>query len=326
MITVHLYMQNGGNYDITQTIDGITWSGDYQQASRKLELDVLYPSTDTNQEYKVPSIGDGIFFYEDGKELFRGIVWDITLDTTSQFATVSCYDAAIYLSKNEVAKPYVNITAEAAARSLCNEFSIPVGSLAYTGISRNYLALQIAAYDVIMGLYTFASKSNGKKYVIRVDNGLLNVLVKGDKQVNTILDPSFNVESAQHSESLDGMVNKVVVYDDKGNTKLTKENTGWQQLYGMLQKAIQFDEKADNADVANKALNDTDKKSEVKALGDNEAITGNKIYIRVPHTKMVGVFYIDGDNHTWKQNVHMMNLTLNFENIMDEKDIQDSSN
>ena len=40
--------QSNVSYDITELIDGVTWSGDYQQVSRTLEIGILYPTNDPN--------------------------------------------------------------------------------------------------------------------------------------------------------------------------------------------------------------------------------------------------------------------------------------
>lgn len=57
----------------------------------------------------------------------------------------------------------------------------------------------------------------------------------------------------------------------------------------------------------------------MEALGRIEAITGNSIVVRDEHTGLSGLFYIDGDSHTFVNNVYEMQMTIAFENIMDEK-------
>lgn len=37
-------------------------------------------------------------------------------------------------------------------------------------------------------------------------------------------------------------------------------------------------------------------------------------------TGLSGIFWIDSDTHTWENGTHIMNLELNFKNIMDEKE------
>lgn len=315
--------QGGDKKDITQFIGDVTWSGDYQQVARCLEINVLYPVNDKNQTIIIPTKGNHVYFYDEGKELFRGIVWDVTIDTTNQFIDVKCYDDLIYLTKSEMAKVYYNASPDEIARDVCSQFNIVPGDIVAPGTRRNYVALGQVPYDVIMAAYTYASKSTGHKYIPIMRNGKLDVTEKGYRQVDVILDSDHNLESAQYNESLDDLVNKVIVYDDKGNTTDTVTNAGWISAYGIVQKAVQYDKDKDNHDIATKLLKDAQQKAEIKAVGDINSITGYKIYIKEPYTKMIGVFYIDGDTHTWKNGVHTMDLVLAFQDIMDEKELED---
>ena len=42
--------QSNVSYDITDYVDGITWSGDYQQVARTLDIGILYPTNDMNYD------------------------------------------------------------------------------------------------------------------------------------------------------------------------------------------------------------------------------------------------------------------------------------
>lgn len=48
--------------------------------------------------------------------------------------------------------------------------------------------------------------------------------------------------------------------------------------------------------------------------------------LKSTHTKAVGLFYIDTDTHSWKNGSYEMTLTLNFQNLMDEKEVNEDSN
>lgn len=311
-------------YDITDAIDGVTWGGDYEQVARSLDFNLLYPTLDKNISFVNAEVGDKVIFYDYGLELFRGTVWSKTLDTSSEYASIKCYDDLIYTTKSQIAKVYTNVTAEAITSQLCNEFNIAVGYLAKGGSARNYVALGQTPYDVIMAAYTHASKQNGKKYMPRMMNGKLHVIEKGVSQANVILDGKYNLENAKFGQSLDGMVNKVIVYNsDDGSTVLTESKNDLISAYGLIQKALSYEEKKDNRALAKKELKDMDRTADVKAIGHPACIAGNIVYVRDDHTGLVGKFYIDSDNHTWNKGVHMMQLTLNFENLMDEKELEE---
>lgn len=327
---IFLYKKNGSKQDITETIGGITWSGEYQQAARKLDIEVLYAVNDKNQPTVIPDIGDIVSMSYNGSEQFRGVVWSRDLSSKEQFIKITCFDALIYLTKSNAAYNFKNTTAEAITRRVCGDFKIPLGSLASTGgVSVSNVAMGMSPYDIIISSYTKASRQNGKKYMPIMQKGLLNVIEKGVKRVNIKLDYDYNVQGTQFVESLDSMVNKVVIYDDKGNVVNHVQNDNWVSVYGIIQDAIQVEEGKNMADLARKQLKPIERKANVESLGEITAITGNAIVVLDKHTGLNGLFYIDGDSHTFKNNVYSMSLTIAFENIMDEKEVgearQDSS-
>ena len=322
---------DGAVYDITDVCDSLVWSGDYQQVARKFEFKILNPTNDPNvmPPYNYyPHLGDRVFLYMYSEEIFRGIVWDKTDDSSTQYTQISCYDDAIRLTKSEISKYYVNVTPEDIAAQVVSEFGISPGNFASTGLPGNYVAMGKSPYEVVMAGYTRASKQNGKKYLPRMYMGGLDIIEKGSYTSNYILDPKANLISSSRQQSLDGMVNNVIVYNsDDGTTLLTEGNDGWQGVYGLIQKAIAFEKDKDNTTIAKNTLHDMDRKAEVKAIGnDNYCITGNCVFVRDEATGLFGKFFIDGDSHEITQETDIMTLTLNFENIMDEKELDSELN
>ena len=87
MIKIEIVNRDNKKTDITHLVEQVTWSGDYKQASRKLEFSIISNKYDK----KIPKVdiqeGYMVFFYEDKDELFRGVIYTIekTTDTTSNF-------------------------------------------------------------------------------------------------------------------------------------------------------------------------------------------------------------------------------------------------
>ena len=67
-------------------------------------------------------------------------------------------------------------------------------------------------------------------------------------------------------------------------------------------------------------LEGVERKISVTNFGTSEYITGKKVNVTEPYTGLTGIFYIDGDAHNWKNGIYTNKLTLNFENMMDDKD------
>ena len=317
---VFLQPKNSSAVEITETLNGITWSGDYQQVARKLDFEMLYAVHDKNQPVIVPDVGDKVTMTYNGTMVFAGIVWTRDLSSKGQFVKISCYDSLIYINKSNVSHNFKDMTAEAITRQVASDLGVPVGTLEATGVTMSMPAIGKSAYDTIMAAYTKASESTGLKYMPIIKEGALNVIRKGTTQVAVQLDYEINAEGTQFTESLDGMVNRVIVHDDKGNIVNTVSNDGWVSAYGIIQNAIQVEKDKDMTTVANKALKPVERKANVDALGVIEAITGSAITVTDKHTDLEGLFYIDGDAHTYINGVYEMKLTLAFENIMDEKE------
>ena len=100
MIKIEIVNRDNKKTDITQLVEKVTWSGDYKQASRKLEFSIISNKYDK----KIPKVdiqeGYMVFFYEDKDELFRGFIYTIekTTDTTSYLA----YDHAQKLVNKKI--------------------------------------------------------------------------------------------------------------------------------------------------------------------------------------------------------------------------------
>lgn len=324
--TVYLYKPFGQKYDITKACDGIQWSGDYQQAARKIDLEMLYAVHDRNQPTVIPETGDFVALYADNKEVFRGVVWNRDLSSNSQFIKITAFDALIYLTKSTTSRNFKAITPAAATQNVCIELEVPTGNLVAPNVKYSDCAMGKSPYEIIMAGYSEASKVTGKKYIPRMELGKLTVIEKGAYVVKETLSDTYNIQNAQHAESLDAMVNKVVIYDDKGNIVDKVENSGWVDLYGIIQNAVQIDKEKDTMAIARKALKPMERKCSIEALGNIEAITGNAVKVKANHSDVNGLFFIDGDTHSWKGGLYTMTLTLNFENLMDEKETaQDSS-
>ncbi len=316
---VYLQKKAGRSVDITETISGLTWSGDYQQVSRKLDIEILYAINDSNQPVVIPDVGDHVTMTYNGSAVFAGVVWTRDLSSKAQFIKVTCYDPLIYLQKSEVCYNFREMTAEAIARQVASGLGVSVGSLASTGVPMNLVAIDKTAYDTIMTAYTKASKITGVKYLPRYENNALSIIEKGKTKVSLKMDYAYNVEGTQFTESLDGMVSRVIIHDEEGNIINTVSNDSWVSAYGIIQAAIQSEEGKDMNTEAKNTLKPVERKANVEALGCIEAITGNSVVVRDEHTGLSGLFYIDGDSHTFVNNVYEMQLTIAFENTMDEK-------
>lgn len=316
-----LITTSAGATDAARVAQYITWDGDYQRCVRVLTFGLL--SSDTDKSIPVVScpLGAGVSFSLDGAELFNGYVFTRQKDTGGSVIDVTCFDRGIYLKRNEAVYKIKKMTAEALAGRVCKDFGIEVGSLAATGaaISRNFVGVNL--YKIIQTAYTLASETTGKKYYARFFGAKFSVLERTASPVSVTIEGGKNLMSATTTESVEDMVNQVVIYDSNDNRVAVRKNDENIALYGLLQSYMRKKDGEDAGKEAQRLLEDNGvtQKITVENLGDASFTTGKSVIIREPYTGLSGLFYIDGDTHTWKNGVYVNKLTVNFKSIMDEQ-------
>ena len=203
---------------------------------------------------------------------------------------------------------------------LCNDFEIPIGSFAKTGIKQSFLANRKAIYNILATAYTTASKKTGKKYMPRIKDGKLDVIEIGELVAGFKISDDTNIIDSGYTESIENMVNRVRIYNEKNEQVGVIENAEWIKKYGVLQETY-VKQKGKDAQLEAKALlTDIEKTINVEVLGNIQCVTGNAVKVKDTATGLTGMFYIDSDTHTWSNGQHIMKLKLNFKNIMDEKE------
>ena len=307
----------GEKKEITELITTLTISGEYRSCSRRCSFGIVHGAADESTWLVTINLGDIIKVIDKDKVMFYGIVWTKSKETETDEIAFTCQDYGIYLKKNQASYVFTNMTAEAITQKVCADFGIEIGSLAVTGVPINRIFFGTSLHDIIMTAYSLADE---KKYYLIFEGNLLYVLEKGKKE-STPLESGVNLMSSHVSESLEGMINRVRVYNKEDT--LIKEFTedADTKLYGFLTKVIRVsDGKEDYSKKAKKTLQGVDRKITVTNFGGSDYITGKKVQVQEPYTGLTGIFYIDGDEHNWKNGIYTNRLTLNFENMMDEKE------
>jgi hypothetical protein len=297
--------------DITQLVTVITWSGDYQQAARTLAFSIAVSPTDPNLPAVSMSMGNMVkLFDDDGNELFRGYIFARDKSNASNEMTVTAYDGLIYLTKSTGTYNFKDAPAEGIANKVASDFGISVGSVAITGILQNFIADAQTISDIIMQAYTSAGSQNGKKYILQMSKGLLNVVEKGSVIADHLLSDDINISDSAYSESIEGMIDQVKIYDSDKNQTGVVNNSGNITSYGMLQSIYNAQDGVDSTTAATNMLKGIARASTVTVLGSTDCVTGNAVNIQEPYTGVTGKFYILTDQHTWQDGQHTMQLTL----------------
>lgn len=244
MIKIEIVNRDNKKTDITQLIEKVTWSGDYKQASRKLEFSIISNKYDK----KIPKVdiqeGYMVFFYEDKDELFRGFIYTIekTTDTTSYLA----YDHAQKLVHTKINYNFKNMTAKQITEKMLDDYSqygIKKGSIVDDGVSWSKVFIGVSMYDTIMSAYTNSHANNGKEYMCYAKEGKICTALKGDIKLNIQFKEKENIISTTYRSSIENVVNRVIIVDDAGNKIGEEKNSKSIELYGLFQEIVKAESK-----------------------------------------------------------------------------------
>lgn len=297
--------------DISSYVSTITWSGEKTQAARKLDINLV----DSNKI----NCGNSIIFYYNNIELFRGHVFTKGKTQSSKMISITAFDSLIYLIKSSGTYNFKKITPENITKKVCADFNIPIGNVISTNVHCNILFNNKNIYNIIMTAYTKAEKVTNNKYMPVMKQGKLNIIIKGDNVIS--YNPNCITET-DNTESVENMINEIKAYDDKNNYIGTIENINWIKQFGILQSVEAADKKSLKS--LKNMLKDIEKTVSMNGIGNINCITGNAIKIKVQNG-ISGLFFIDGDSHTWQDGNYTMQLTLNYQNIMDEQNDNDKT-
>lgn len=314
-----VYVRNAdGEYNITQMLASIKWSGDVDTVCRSLEFEMIVSATDPTLPYVYLPLGGAVWMEVDGARVFVGNVISKDKSTDSNTMTVLCYDKGFYLKRSKATRKYDGTSPEALTEELCKTYGVGIKSLAQTGYSVKRKFSATAIYQIIDTAYTLAARENGKKYMLRFDGADLNVLERGVTPASVILSAKTNIQVASYSEGIENMVNRVWIVDEDGNQMQVISDDTAVQKYGLLADVIQHSDKKDAASEANELLEDNgvERKISVNCLGHPKLLTGNTVWTHEPFTGQAHTCWIDGDTHTWKNGLYLSKVKLNRKNEM----------
>lgn len=213
-----LLTNSSGTVDISQLVTGVVWSGDYSQAARKLDLTIAVSYTDKLLPSITIEAGNVIQAYENDTLFFTGFVFTKEKSHKSNEMSVTAFDGAIYLLKNEGAYNFKGMTAEQITKTVCKDFGIETGQVADTNIKQSFVSIGEPLYNIIIKAYTKAAEQNGKKYIALMMKGKLSIVERGTLAADYVLQNDVNIINSTYSESIENMVNTVEIVNETGST------------------------------------------------------------------------------------------------------------
>lgn len=310
----------GTRMNITDFYRSVTWSGSYRQCGRQLKMDLLNARHGALERPNIPPAST-VELWEGDALLFEGQALIHKQDTESSVLTVTALDRARYLSRNDGWYNFRGVTPETATRQICRDFGIEVGDLAQTGIQLTRIFAGVPLYKIIATLYAMASEQTGKRYTIRFVGRKLTVKAKSEGVPELVIVPGGNLMTQTTTVDASKLYTQVAIYNKDGRLIRTVDNEENQKAYGLFRRIITQQNGKDAGKTAQAFLEDNDLSQgiAVNCFGDVRMVTGEAAAMVDAFSGVAGRFWIDADDHTWKNHQHFTRLTLNFRNLMDQQ-------
>ncbi|MBP0725530.1 hypothetical protein J5Y03_10055 [Bacillus sp. RG28] len=296
----------------------VSWKGSKYGAARSLSIVLPSSPKDVNVPKYTISAGDSVIYIDElGNEIFRGVVFYKEKSFHGNTISITAYDYLIYLLKSKTAYNLKTTTPSQMLKKISNESGISVGTIADAYITvKTDVYIDYSYYDIIMDVYKKVSAITKEKYFLSINRGKLNALNAGKEIKNFSLENYKNISDSTYTETIENVINRVIAVDDKGK-RIGVYNGSNQNKWGIFQCVYQKEEKKNVEIEAKKLFHGADLQATISAMGDTRCISGYGVRIKEPYTGLIGLFYIEEDEHNWENGVYTMNLTLNFKNIMD---------
>lgn len=304
--------------DITRLVNRIEWSGSRLQAARSLTFDVVQDGRDTNLPNHPIDNGETVYGYDEENNLvFQGNVFRVEKDVQASKVSIRAYDNLYILSKSKTTRKFDEMKAEDITKAVCTELGIKTGEIIATGVPVSFIANRKSGYQIILMAYMEAAKKTKKKYAPIMNGDKLDVIEKGTLIEDYEANGYNNVLNGRYSESIEEMVNKVMVTDQNGNVTGYQSKDDEIKKYSMIQDVYKSSPNANAQQEVEALFKGPDRDGVIECLGDYRVKAPYSIQVQEQLFK--GQFWIKSDTHTFEGGIHTMKLELEFENLMTEE-------
>ena len=317
--------------DVTEYIISFTWSGDNNEAARKVEFSIAFNNVSKDSTFINPKIELGstviVKYIEsvsdlDSKEitLFKGKIWIQNRDTSSFEKRFTAYDDLIFLAKSKLNKKFKDSTVYDDIKQVANEwgFNVVLDKDVSLDAKGDFIADGMSCTEIFKKALSLQSAKENKKYSIMALDENNNIII-GDNSTKEVANFSLtdktNIISSSHGESIENLVSLVYISDTNGDTSPDKSVKGEWALnrFGKVTEIYKPDDKVDTKTAATQLLHSVDIEASLSAIGNIYCVAGKSIEIQEENLK--GKFFIKSDSHSFSNGQHTMNLTLDFTQI-----------
>lgn len=326
-MNLQLIKTTGQTYDITNAVTKIEWSGSSSQAARQLAFDYVNAPYD---DFRLPSVstGDAVAFsYGQEGEVFYGQIFGTEKSSAIGTITYTAYDMMKNLLESTGQYNFKNLPAETIAKMVCDDAQIPIRFLEPTGVNiASMICDDMSLYDIIMAAYTKVHKATGNKYFPMIYKRGLGVYRTWWAVKGITLSDNGNLMEAAIEETMDTIVNRVKIYNEKGEQ--IGEVTDGESLgiFGTFQQIYKEEKGVDPTTAAQNMLAVKPTQTlKIKAVGDINCLSCYFVTVHEAITGLSGKYWISSDKHTWENGAYTMELELKFDSIMEEVEAEEET-
>ncbi len=263
--------------------------------------------------------GNAIRFKYGDNNVFYGFIFS-KKRSKEPLITITAYDQLRYL-KNKDTYVYKNKTADEVIKMIGNDFLLNLGTIEQTGYKiATRSESNKTLFDIAQTAIDLTIQNKNEMYVLYDDFGKICLKNIERMKVGIVIDEETG-ENYDYSSSIDS--------DTYNQIKLTYDNkdTGKREVYiakdsshinewGILQHYDTIDENTNGqvkADALLKLYNQKTRKLEIKnAIGDVHVRGGSLVIVNMDlgDVKLQNFMLVDKAKHSFKNNEHLMNLTL----------------
>lgn len=312
-VDVELLIQHEDKVFAPAIEEGITWSTERKGCPGELQFKVIKDGVLDFEE------GDAVRMKVNDTEVFYGFVFKKKRDK-NHLISVTAYDQLRYL-KNKDTYVYENKTASELVQMIATDFELQTGTLEDT---RFRIASRVeentSLFDMIQNALDLTLQNQGQMFILHDDFGKITLKSLDNMQLNIIIDEETG-ENFDYTSSIDSNTyNKVkLTYDneDTGTREVyiaqhgeNMNQWGALQYFETLQEGENGQAKADALlDLYNKKTRNL---SINNAFGDVRVRAGSllPVILNLGDTKVQSMMLVEKCKHDFKNNQHLMTLTL----------------
>lgn len=309
--------------DVTEMFEEISWKGRKGAAPRSLKIVLIDDDGHMHARASVDcEKGDQCIFYENGNELFRGIIISHVQDSSKKRITINAYDNMIYTVKNKDSFSYENKTATQIFHDCMSRLHMTGGSAVDTGYVIPALPKsKTTYYDVMLDALSMTYKATGIRYYISSEKGQIHLRRRSENMMQWVLetgDGTGNITSYSYSKSIENIKTRVRLLSKENTIVFEQNNSALESQIGTFMEVKSVDDSYNAAQIqelVQSVLGESGKPEQVLKVGGigiSEAISGFAVFVIIPQLNIQRTFYIDEDTHTFTRHSHTMSLKLNF--------------